>query len=99
VSERGGLPETVGAGGIVIPLPAWMTPQSRELPGEKEARPWFDAITELWDAPEKYREASARARAEAEARFDEGVMRRRYLDYFESLGGRTQPLLGDLPAD
>lgn len=85
VSDRGGLPETVGAGGIVIPLPAWLTPDARDLPSVEEARPWFDVVCALWDDPERYRIASGRARAEAASRFDESVMRRRYLDYFESV--------------
>jgi glycosyltransferase involved in cell wall biosynthesis len=88
VSDRGGLPETVGDGGIVIPLPGWLTPDARDLPSVIEARPWFDAVCKLWDDPEFYRAASARARAEAIARFDEAVMRRRYLDFFESAKGR-----------
>jgi glycosyltransferase involved in cell wall biosynthesis len=86
VSNRGGLPQTVGGGGIVLNLPDWLTPESQELPTEDEVRPWFDAVCALWDDPDRYQAASRRARAEAEARFSEGVMRRRYREYFESLG-------------
>jgi glycosyltransferase involved in cell wall biosynthesis len=86
VSDRGALPETVGRGGIVVALPPWMTAQSRELPSEEEVRPWFDAVCGLWDDRRRYEEASQRAREEAEQRYDETVMRRRYLQYFESLG-------------
>lgn len=92
VSDRGALPQTVGGGGIVVPLPAWLTPESRELPTEVETRPWFDAVCGLWDDAERYRQASRRARAEADARFGEAVMRRRYLEYFESLPGTRQIL-------
>jgi len=91
VSERGGLPETVGGGGIVVPLPAHITPETRDLPAAEDVRPWFDVVCALWDDAEYYRAASARARAEAVARYDEAVMRRRYLDYFESVDGR-EPL-------
>lgn len=91
VSDRGGLPETVGAGGLVIPLPAWLTPQAAELPSVDEVRPWFDAIGALWDNPGLYATASNRARAEGLARYHEPVMRRRYLEYFESLG-EAEPL-------
>jgi glycosyltransferase involved in cell wall biosynthesis len=91
VSDRGGLPETVGQGGTVIPLPAWLTPDARELPSIDEARPWFEAICGLWDSPGAYAAASDRARAEGLARYHESVMRRRYLDYFDSLG-RAEPL-------
>ena len=90
VSERGGLPETVGAGGIVLPLPEWLSPESTELPSAGEARPWFEAVCGLWDDPVRYERASRLARAEAEQRFAESVMRRRYLDYFEALGPREQ---------
>jgi glycosyltransferase involved in cell wall biosynthesis len=86
VSNRGGLPQTVGGGGIVLNLPDWLTPESRELPTEDEVRPWFDAVCALWDDPDRYQAASRRARAEAEERFSESVMRRRYCEYFESLG-------------
>lgn len=86
VSDRGGLPETVGAGGIVLALPKWLTPESTELPSPEEVQPWFDAISNLWDDPGRYELASRRARAEAERRFAEPVVRRRYLEYFESLG-------------
>jgi glycosyltransferase involved in cell wall biosynthesis len=91
VSERGGLPETVGAGGTVIPLPAWLTPEATELPSPEEVRPWFEAVCELWDSVAAYTAASDRARAEGLARYHESVMRRRYLDYFESLG-KAEPL-------
>ena len=91
VSNRGGLPETVGAGGIVLPLPEWLRPESTELPSVQEVMPWFDAVCELWDNPFRYDEASRSARAEAEQRFAESVLRRRYLDYFASLGP-GQPL-------
>jgi glycosyltransferase involved in cell wall biosynthesis len=85
VSDRGALPETVGAGGTVISLPAWLTPEATDLPSVAEVRPWFEAVCELWDDPDRYREAAERARAEADARYDERVMRRRYCDYFDSL--------------
>lgn len=95
VSERGGLPETVGAGGTVIPLPKWLTPETRDLPSADEARPWFDAICELWDSADAYTAASERARAEGLARYHESVLRRRYLDYFGSLGEAHPLFVGD----
>jgi glycosyltransferase involved in cell wall biosynthesis len=86
VSDRGALPQTVGAGGLVLPLPEWLTPESQKLPGTDETRPWFNAVCELWDDPVRYREAAERARLTAEHRYHERVMRKRYLDYFGSLG-------------
>jgi len=85
VSDRGALPETVGEGGTVIPLPGWLTPEAQELPSVAEVRPWLEAVCELWDDPDRYRAASDRALAEARARYDETIMRSRYLAYFESL--------------
>ena len=58
VSDRGALPETVGAGGLVLPLPAWLTPEFLELPSKEEAQPWFDAVCRLWDDPACYKAAS-----------------------------------------
>jgi len=86
VSDRGALPQTVGAGGLVLPLPAWLTPERQELPSKEEAQPWFEAVCELWDNPARYEEASKVARATAEQHYHERVMRKRYRDYFESLG-------------
>jgi glycosyltransferase involved in cell wall biosynthesis len=86
VSDRGGLPQTVGEGGRVLSLPAWLTPQAQELPSREEVQPWFDAVCELWDDPARYREASERARATAARRYHETILRRRYREYFESLG-------------
>jgi len=86
VSDRGALPQTVGAGGLVLPLPAWLTPEALELPSREEVLPWFDAVCELWDNPARYDEASDVARATAEQYYHERVMRKRYGDYFEALG-------------
>lgn len=86
VSDRGGLPETVGAGGIVVPLPEWLSPESTQLPSVEDVMPWFDAVCGLWDDPLRYERVSRLARLEAEKRFAEPVLRRRYLDYFEALG-------------
>ncbi len=86
VSDRGALPQTVGAGGLVLRLPDWLTPETQELPSKEEVQPWYDAVCELWDNPARYNEASEAARATAEQLYHERVMRRRYREYFESLG-------------
>jgi glycosyltransferase involved in cell wall biosynthesis len=86
VSDRGALPETVGAGGVVLPLPAWLTPETQDVPSREDVRPWFDAVCGLWDNPARYQEAARAARATAEERYHERVMRKRYRDYFASLG-------------
>jgi glycosyltransferase involved in cell wall biosynthesis len=86
VSDRGALPQTVRDAGRVLPLPAWLTEKTHELPSVEETEPWFDAVCDLWDDAEGYQRASDHARAVAERHFAEGVVRRRYLDYFSSLG-------------
>ena len=86
VSDRGGLPETVGAGGIVLPIPAWLADKPDRLPTDAEMAPWFDAIIRLWDDPAAYARASAAARAAAATLYDETTQRRRYLDYFSDPG-------------
>ena len=68
-SDRGALPETVGAGGLVLPLPADLTPATRTVPPAAALEPWLDALLDLWDDPARRAEWGARARAEA-ARFD-----------------------------
>jgi glycosyltransferase involved in cell wall biosynthesis len=84
VSDRGGLPETVGDGGIVLKLPGWLTPEVGQLPTEAETQPWFDAVVRLWDDPAEYARASAAAQAEAHRLYGEATLRARYLAYFEA---------------
>ena len=92
VSDRGALPQTVHGAGRVISLPEWMTPTSTALPSEAETQPWFDAVCELWDDPGLYAEASALARRTAAEVYGEPVLRKRYLDYFETLTASNAPL-------
>ena len=84
VSNRGALPQTVGDGGIVLPLPEWLTPETRRLPSEDETKPWFDAVCALWDEARLYQAASARARVFAEQHYHEHALRARYEAYFVS---------------
>jgi glycosyltransferase involved in cell wall biosynthesis len=86
VSDRGALPDTVHGAGRVLSLPAWLTETTTDVPSVEEAQPWFDAVCELWDDERVYAAASNVARAAAEHWYGESVMRRRYLDYFSSLG-------------
>ena len=86
VSDRGGLPETVGQGGQVLPVPGWMQPGTRRVPEAHEVQPWFDAVTRLWDNPAAYAAASAQAFAIANARYAEATLRPRYLAYLTDPG-------------
>jgi glycosyltransferase involved in cell wall biosynthesis len=85
VSDRGALPETVRGAGRVLPMPAWLTDKTRELPTIEEAQPWCDAICEFWDDARIYAESSELARSTAERWYSETLMRQRYLEYFSSL--------------
>ena len=96
VSNRGGLPETVGGdfdvggGGRVVPVPDWMTVGDPRLPSEDETRPWFEAVCALWDDEDLYARIAARARDIATERYSEPVSRARHIDYLTSrkAGGR-----------
>jgi len=48
-SNRGGLPETVGDGGILFDIPARYTPETRDIPTAEEVEPWVEAIIRLCD--------------------------------------------------
>jgi glycosyltransferase involved in cell wall biosynthesis len=82
VSDRGGLPETVEDGAIVLPVPAWMQPQERRVPEAGEMEPWFDAVVRLWDDPAEYDRVATAARAAARRLYDETTLRQRYEAYF-----------------
>jgi glycosyltransferase involved in cell wall biosynthesis len=84
-SDRGALPETVGAGGFVFHIPARYTPSGGGgVPTAAEVEPWIEVIERLWDDPEW--EAAQRARARAAASWwDEDRVVEEYLDYFRSL--------------
>jgi glycosyltransferase involved in cell wall biosynthesis len=91
VSDRGGMPQTIAGAGRVLALPPSLTVASTEPPTEAEVQPWYDTVCALWDDPVLYAEESRKARAIAESRFAESVMRRRYEEYFTSLSDR-EPL-------
>jgi len=88
VSDRGGLPETVGDGGIVLKLPDWMTATTRRLPNEAEVEPWFDAVTRLWDDDAAYAAASRAARAAGVRMYGEDQLRVVYDRWFRSIVAR-----------
>jgi glycosyltransferase involved in cell wall biosynthesis len=103
VSDRGSLPQVVGGdvehggGGRVLPIPAGMTPDSRELPSEQAVEPWFNAVCELWDDAAFYRKIAARARQIAGERYSEDVSRKKHVDYFTSLTPGANPLASRSP--
>ncbi|HEX8203589.1 MAG TPA: glycosyltransferase, partial [Isosphaeraceae bacterium] len=87
-SDRGGLPETLGRAGVVLPLPAWLTPSSRAVPTAAEVAPWIEAIVRLWDDADLYAERRRLARDEAR-RWAPEVLEPRYARFFTEL--RSEP--------
>ena len=83
-SDRGGIPETLGNAGIVLPLPARITPTTRMLPTAEEVAPWVDAVIRLWDDEELYADHQRRALAEAR-RWSPEVLEPRYVRFFDDL--------------
>jgi glycosyltransferase involved in cell wall biosynthesis len=98
VSDRGSLPQVVGGdasaggGGRVLPIPAWMTPETTRLPTEAELEPWYEALCRVWDDAALYESIAARARHLAEERYSEPVSRAKHVGYFTSLKPGGQPL-------
>lgn len=83
VSNRGGLPETVGAGGIVAALPDWIS-TALQVPVEAEVvEPWLALIERFEDDAEFLAQWSARAEAEAH-RFHPSRLAPLYGDFFRA---------------
>ena len=85
-SDRGGLPETLGDSGFVLPVPARYTPATRELPTPREVAPWVAAVGRLWDDPAFEAEHRALAR-DAARRWEPGRVAGEYLEFFGRLIG------------
>ena len=98
VSDRGSLPQVIGGdfaaggGGRVLPVPSWMTPDTRDLPSEREIEPWYDAVSALWDDAQLYAAMAARARRIAEERYSEAVSRQKHVEYFTKLRSGEHPV-------
>ena len=98
VSDRGSLPHviggdcSVGGGGRVLPIPEWLTADTRRLPSEEEVEPWYDAVCALWDDAALYKAVSTQAREIAEARYSERHSRKLHVDYFTSLRPGANPI-------
>ncbi|HVX85906.1 MAG TPA: glycosyltransferase family 4 protein [Phycisphaerae bacterium] len=85
VSDRGGLPETVGAGGIVLGIPGHVRVESRELPGREDVAGWVEKVIELTDDGGLYERACAAAR-EGAARYEAASVMPRLVAFFEGVG-------------
>jgi len=60
-SDRGSLPEVIGDGGVILPIPAEYTPETRSIPSNTEVRQWTNAIIHLWDDTQKYEKLRQRS--------------------------------------
>lgn len=87
-SDRGGIPEVLGASGAVLPLPDRLTPRSTELPTDEEVAPWVAEIIRLWDDREAYAEARRLALAES-SRWEPSVLEERYDRFFRRMGRKA----------
>jgi len=83
-SDRGALPETLGAAGVVLSLPERLTPATAAVPTADEVSHWIDALTRFWDDPGSYREHRRRAFAEAR-RWAADVLGPQYTRFFSGL--------------
>lgn len=86
-SDRGAtrdLLTELGCGAYVLPIPARLTPSSRDFPTATETSPWLDALIELWDAPDRAREVGATLQSGASA-YGYDQVARRTLAFFDSL--------------
>jgi glycosyltransferase involved in cell wall biosynthesis len=83
-SDRGALLETLGRAGILLPLPAHLTPESRHLPTAEEVAPWVEAVVRLWDDAALYDDHRRRGLAEAR-RWDPAVLKMQYVRFFTGL--------------
>ncbi len=97
-SDRGGIPETLGGAGIVLPLPDRITPATRMLPTAEEVEPWVRAVIRLWDDPEFYEDHRKKALAESR-RWDPDVLEPLYVEFFRGLkpGPRPAPVPARAP--
>ena len=91
-SNRGGIPETLGNAGVVLPLPDRLTPATRILPAAEEMEPWVESIIRLWDDQARYDELSRKARQEAE-RWHPDRLRPLWAEFFRNVQLQAGPPL------
>lgn len=94
-SDRGGIPEVIGTGGIVLPIASRLTHDRPMLATVGEVGPWLNEIIRLWDDEAHYRELSRRATSSA-ARFDPNVIADRADELLRQWSRASRPALPDL---
>jgi glycosyltransferase involved in cell wall biosynthesis len=89
VSNRGGLPGVVGAGGFVLPLHEAISVHNPHPPTADAVGEWVDLTIRLMTEDAPYQEASERARRAGRV-YEAGALVKAYDEYFRSvLAGRT----------
>jgi glycosyltransferase involved in cell wall biosynthesis len=83
-SDRGALPETLGASGFVLPLPDRLTPTAEILPSAEEVLPWVESIVKMWDDAVFYEEHCDLALRESE-RWAPAAVEPKLLQLFQRL--------------
>ena len=89
-SDRGALPETIGDGGHLFPIPARYTPHTTDVPTAEEVEPWIETILRLWDDAAFYRQQSELA-VRCSERFHPERLRPLYLDFFSNVHPQPGP--------
>lgn len=84
VSDRGGLPETVGEHGFVLPLPSNLTTSTRSPVSAEAVEPWVQTILRLFEDEAFYAQWQGRSRAGGAA-FRPEVLKPRYVEYFKNV--------------
>jgi glycosyltransferase involved in cell wall biosynthesis len=83
-SPRGGLPEILASAGGLIDIPRGFASNSLEVPTSKEAKPWMEAIEELWDHESAFRNEQLQC-AKSSDEWLPKTVERKYASFFESL--------------
>ncbi len=65
-SDRGGIPETLGGAGRLLPIPEQCTRDHWTMPTDAQVQPWWEELLTLWRADAYYEMCSRKARAVAE---------------------------------
>ena len=95
-SDRGGIPETLGDSGVILPLPERLTPFTRELPSPEEVVHWVEAAIYLWDNRGLYAEYERKALAESR-RWEPEMLEPQYVRFFNELRPGGKPVVSATP--
>ena len=89
-SDRGALPETIGDGGHLFPIPARYSPDTTDVPTPEEVEPWVETILRLWDDASFYRRQSEQALHHAD-RWHPDRLRPLYESFFRNVHPQPGP--------